>query len=249
MNPSSSNQALPAPNIPPFTQSGKISNLASGLDMPRKNISCVPALNNQTGTPASSPCTVPALQPMSTTANTSQSRSFHVTPGRAANNPPKSISEKVAEARRKRREPSSIQRMFLRGSSRFGAGSRRTVLVLSSKGSHTRRGRVSLDALCMEKKPEDWNAPADVASRVCASVPADNPQIRSVRCRADSSENIRRGRSLFRSLMPKPRRHRARSPAPSRDDESTQATRPLRRRESVSPPARKKKGKSKTKRR
>ena len=170
--------------------------------------------------------------------------------------PEKSISEKVAAARlRNRQEATPVQRLFMRNNVRtvMDTTHHHTVLGSSRKGCSGPKERLSLDAL-PHVPINGWDYKADSTkdgtvnngstitdnehsnggNDMCSDGHCvDRPEVQR---RADSTKTFRRGRSLFRSSAPKPRRH-ARPPFPttSRIEEETAVAHPLRRLESLSP--------------
>lgn len=150
----------------------------------------------------------------------------------------KSISEKVAEARRTQTEPTPMQRLFSRKNSRTATSHARskwgTLLVLSNKGRPNPNNRVTLEALPYSAGEQDLTG--DERSTF------ERPKLP---LRSESTKGIRRGRTLFRSIAPRGRRRHARSPLPRGERVDSGPPAQWRRRESLSPEPR---GKGKKKR-
>lgn len=194
----SSRNFTPRSDFASIANDFKVSTLDSGIDLPRRIISCMPAITNQLGppSPASSTNNIPTLSIDTNVAPTSSlaSSSNFESPSSKRDFRSKSISEKVAEARQRRREPSSVQKMFLRTGSRAVPKTTRTLFVQSNKGSQAQRGRVSLDALPTSKETHSMTGNAHEEKQEQLS---DRPRLQT---RSESTKNIRRGRSFFRSL-------------------------------------------------
>ena len=174
--------------------------------------------------------------------------------------PEKSISEKVAEARRYRRESTPIQHLFVRNNVPTVTPTSHALLLSSNNRRSGPKARNSsgeittgpvnggdhagttMNAGTTNDDMSITSNEADGSGKVTTSEGhhVDAPKVQT---RADSAQTFRRGRSLFRSSAPKVRRH-ARPPFPttSRIEEETAAVLPLRRLESLSPKPRFSKG-------
>ena len=195
---------------------------------------------------------------LSTTLDDGQQSHLRTTGGDV---PEKSISEKVAEARRKRKESTPIQRLLSRNNTPTMTPTSVAHLISPKKGGwgpkahicwhELRAGTVNVgdhsststnertiidhSSITNGEDNDSGNASSSDGHRV------DPPKVQR---RADSTTTFRRGRSLFRSSAPKVRRH-ARPPflTTSKIEEETSVVLPLRRRESVSPKPRRANGK------
>lgn len=145
----------------------------------------------------------------------------------------KSISEKLAEARRTQTEPTPIERLLSRTNSRTVTSHARskwgTLLVLPNKGRSNRNTRVSLDAL--PYSPREQAFIGEERSTF------ERPKLH---LRSESTKGIRRGRTLFRSIDARGRRHHAPSPLPRGERAESGPPAQWRRRESLSPEPREK---------
>ena len=174
--------------------------------------------------------------------------------------PEKSISEKVAEARRNRRECTPTQRLLMRTNSRTVTTTTRALLLSSDKRCSSPKTQIPLNEFTTQPiNGGAYSATTTNAGTVLDPSPTTNNDHNgsgtatttdghhvdapSVQAREDSTKTFRRGRSLFRSSAPKVRRH-ARPPFPiiSKIEEETAEVIPLRRLESLSPKPRFAKG-------
>lgn len=153
-------------------------------------------------------------------------------PGQKLNNE-KSISEKLAEARRTQTEPTPIERLLSKANSRTvtsqACSKWGSLLVLPNKGRSNRNMRVSLEAL-----------PHSPGERVIIGEQRATFEPPKLPLRSESTKGIRRGRTLFRSIDPRGRRRHARSPIPRGERVESGPPSQWRRRESLSPEPREK---------